>query len=332
LSKLWASHQPVRVGISSCLVGEKVRFDGGHKRDRFLTEGLGPFVEWVPVCPEVEVGLGAPRPSLRLCRRDDAPDAPDADGDGVRLVSPKTGQDLTAAMERFAGRRVAELADADLSGYVLKRASPTCGMERVRVYGPSGRAVARGRGLFAAELLRRLPDLPVEEEGRLNDATLRENFVERIFAYRRLADAFAAGWRPKDLIAFHSGHKLTLMAHSPSAYQELGPLVADCAGRDRDEIEADYRHRFMQALAVIATPGRHVNVLHHILGYMKKRLDGATRRDLLASITDYGDGLVPLVVPVTLLRHYVERLDIGYLKRQAYLDLHPKELMLRNHV
>jgi uncharacterized protein YbgA (DUF1722 family)/uncharacterized protein YbbK (DUF523 family) len=322
VNALWASHRPVRVGISACLLGEKVRFDGGHKRDRFLTEGLGPFVEWVPVCPEIELGLGAPRPSLRLC----------ADGDDIRLVSPKTGEDHTDAMVRFARRRVAELADADLSGYVLKRASPTCGMEQVRVYGPADRPAAKGRGLFAAELMRHFPDLPVEEEGRLNDAALRENFVERIFAYRRLADAFRPGWPRKELVAFHSAHKLTLMAHSPSAYQELGQLVARVADVSPDEMEADYRHRFMQALTIVATPGRHANVLQHILGYMKKQLDSATRQDLLAAISDYADGLVPLVVPVTLLRHYVDRLDITYLQGQAYLDLHPKELMLRNHV
>lgn len=312
----------MRVGVSSCLLGEKVRFDGGHKRDRFLTEGLGPFVEWVPVCPEVELGLGTPRPSLRLS----------GEGGEVRLVCPKTGDDHTAAMTALARKRVAELAGADLSGFVLKRGSPSCGMERVRVYGRAGQPTGPGRGLFAAELLRARPDLPVEEEGRLGDPGLRENFVERVFAYRRLADLFAGGWRTKDVVDFHRAHKLTLMAHSPPAYQELGRLVAGVGAADRAEFEATYRPGFMAALAVPVTPGRHVNVLQHILGYMKKDLDGPTRQDLLISIEDYGRGLVPLVVPVTLLRHYVGRLGITYLQQQAYLDLHPKELMLRNHI
>jgi uncharacterized protein YbgA (DUF1722 family)/uncharacterized protein YbbK (DUF523 family) len=318
----WGSDAPVRVGVSSCLLGENVRFDGGHKRDRFLTEGLGRFVEWVPVCPEVELGLGTPRPTLRLADSEN----------GVRLVSPKTGMDHTEAMTVFARRRVEQLASEGLSGYVLKRGSPSCGMERVRVYGRTGQPTGPGRGVFAAELLRRFPDLPIEEEGRLMDAVLRENFVERLFAYRRLADLFVPGWKRKDLVRFHTAHKLTLMAHSPSAYKELGQRVADCGDVPPERMEADYHHRFMQALAVPATRGRHVNVLQHILGYMKRDLDAGTRQDLLASIEDYGAGLVPLVVPVTLLRHYVGRLGIDYLRKQAYLDLHPKELMLRNHL
>ena len=312
----------MRVGVSSCLLGEKVRFDGGHKRDRFLTEGLGPFVEWVPVCPEVELGLGTPRPTLRLSDSDD----------GIRLVTPKTGADHTEAMKAFARRRVRELAGADLSGYVLKRGSPSCGMERVRVYGRTGQPTGPGRGLFAAELLRHFPDLPVEEEGRLTDPVLRENFVERLFAYCRLTELFIPGWKPKDLIRFHTAHKLTVMAHSPMAYKEIGQLVAGCADVDQPTMEADYRHSIMAALAIPATRGRHVNVLQHILGYMKRDLDADTRRDLLASIEDYGAGLVPLIVPLTLLRHYVERLKITYLRGQAYLDLHPKELMLRNQL
>lgn len=315
----WASDRPVRIGVSSCLLGEKVRFDGGHKRDRVLAEGLGRFVEWVPVCPEVELGLGTPRPSLR----------PSDTGEGVRLVSPKTGTDHADAMNAFVEQRVGELAGADLSGFVLKRGSPSCGnMERVRVYGRKGQPAGPGRGLFAAELLRRFPNLPVEEEGRLTDPVLRENFVGRVFAYRRLADLFVPGWKPKALIRFHTAHKLTLMAHSPSAYTEIGRLVAGCADTDRDTFEAEYHSSFMQALAIPASPGRHVNVLQHILGYMKRDLDAGTRQDLLRSIEDYGAGLVPLIVPLTLLRHYVDRLGISYLRGQADLDLHPKELML----
>jgi uncharacterized protein YbgA (DUF1722 family)/uncharacterized protein YbbK (DUF523 family) len=308
--------------VSSCLLGEQVRFDGGHKRDRFLTDSFGRFVEWVPVCPEVELGLGVPRPTLRLCDSEQ----------GVRLISPKTGTDHTEAMNAFAATRVSALAAADLSGYILKRGSPSCGMERVRVYGRTGQPTGPGRGLFAAELLRQFPDLPVEEEGRLTDPVLRENFVERVFAYRRLADLFVPGWKPKDLIRFHTAQKLTLMAHSPSAYKEIGRLVAGCAETDPDTMEARYRSSVMQALAVPATPGRHVNVLQHILGYMKRDLDGEVRADLLTSIEDYGAGHVPLIVPLTLLRHYVDRLKISYLAQQAYLDLQPKELMLRNRL
>jgi lipocalin/uncharacterized protein YbbK (DUF523 family)/ligand-binding SRPBCC domain-containing protein len=210
------THERIRLGISACLLGKLVRFDGGHKRDPFLVESLGQFVDWVPVCPEVESGLDAPRESMRLVQ---------ADGQ-IRLLTNKTAQDHTPRMNRFARRRVEELADAELCGFVLKKDSPTCGLERVKVYGSAGMPVKSGRGLFADALVRRFPLLPVEEEGRLNDPRLRENFVERIFAYRRLTALFAARWSMGDVVRFHTAHKLTLMAHRPEAYQRLGRLVA----------------------------------------------------------------------------------------------------------
>ncbi|HVC18504.1 MAG TPA: DUF523 and DUF1722 domain-containing protein [Vicinamibacterales bacterium] len=313
---------PVRLGISACLLGEQVRYDGGHKRDSFLVDTFGPFVQWVPVCPEVESGMGTPREAVRLVRRDGT----------LRMLGVTSGADHTAAMTRFARRRAEALADADLSGYVLKKDSPSCGMERVKVYdGPHGPARA-GRGLFAAALLARLPDLPIEEEGRLMDPRLRENFVERVFAYRRLRDLFESRWTVGALVRFHTGQKLVLMAHSPRAYQELGRFVARAKSLARREIEAAYPAAFMQALRVIATPGRHTNVLHHMVGYFTRMLDPDSRDELLAAIEDYRRGLVPLVVPVTLIRHYVRHHRVEYLDGQVYLEPHPKELMLRNHV
>ncbi|HET9770571.1 MAG TPA: DUF523 and DUF1722 domain-containing protein [Acidimicrobiia bacterium] len=311
--------RPVRIGISSCLLGEPVRFDGGHKRDGFLVDRLGPHVDWVPVCPEVEVGLPTPRPTLRLVQG--------SGGADVRLVSPKTGEDHTAAMTAYARERIEALAGCDLSGYVLKRGSPSCGMERVRVYGEAGMPARSGRGLFAHALLDRFPDLPVEEEGRLGDPGLRTHFLERVFAYRRLTALFAdPGWGVGDLVAFHTAHKLTLMAHAPGQAKDLGRLVAGAAGRDRPELEAEYRRAFMGLLARRVSPGRHVNVLQHIVGYFKDDLDAATRNDILGVVDDYRAGLVDLVVPVTLIRHYVRRLGIDYLAGQAYLERGPKEL------
>ncbi len=312
--------RPVRIGISSCLLGEPVRFDGGHKRDGFLVDRLGPHVEWVPVCPEVDIGLPTPRPSLRLVQ--------DGAGSHLRLVSPKTGEDHTAAMTTYAREKVEVLAACDLSGYVLKRGSPSCGMERVRIYGEAGMPGRSGRGLFAAALLERFPDLPVEEEGRLTDAGLRTHFLERVFAYRRLGALFAdPGWGVGALVAFHTAHKLTLMAHAPGqAAKELGRLVAGAASRDRAEFEAEYRRAFMVAVARPVSPGRHVNVLQHMVGYFKDDLDAATRNDILGVVDDYRAGLVELIVPVTLIRHYVRRLGIEYLAGQAYLERGPKEL------
>jgi len=203
---------PIRIGISACLLGEKVRYDGGHKRDAYLVETLGRFVQWVPVCPEIEMGLGTPRETLRLVRL----------GGGVRMVMPKTGANYTDAMQDFAGRRIRELAKEDLSGYILKKGSPSCGMERVRVFDAHGVPVKSGRGLFAEALLRYFPDLPVEEEGRLCDRALRENFIERVFAYHRLQTLFAKRWTYGDLVAFHTAHKLLLMAHSPPGLRQSG--------------------------------------------------------------------------------------------------------------
>jgi uncharacterized protein YbgA (DUF1722 family)/uncharacterized protein YbbK (DUF523 family) len=317
-----ASEAPIRIGISSCLLGNAVRFDGGHKRDRFLTDQLGPFVEWVPVCPEVEAGLGVPRPALRLVR----------DAGGVRMVEIASGRDQTRRMTRFAQHRVRALRRLGLCGYVLKRSSPSCGMERVRVYGPSGSASRDGRGLFAAALLDALPQLPVEEEGRLGDPGLRENFIERVFAYRRLRSLFRGRWSNGTVVAFHTAHKLQLMAHSPAAYRELGRLVASVKQLPRRAFRDRYTAGFMEALARMASRGRNANVLQHAAGHVRELLDAASRAELAALIEDYRRGLVPLVVPVTLIRHHAKRCGAAYLEGQVFLEPHPKELMLRNHV
>jgi uncharacterized protein YbgA (DUF1722 family)/uncharacterized protein YbbK (DUF523 family) len=311
----------IRIGISTCLLGEHVRFDGGHKRDPFLVDTLGRYVEWVPVCPEVEAGLGVPRESMHLR----------SSGDQVRLVTTRTGVDHTDTMRRYAARRVAALGAHDLCGYVLKKNSPSCGMERVKIYGRSG-PVASGRGLFAAALLQAFPHLPVEEEGRLNDPRLRENFVERAFAYRRLRSVFSGRWTIGGVVGFHTAHKLQLMAHSPQLYADLGRLVAGAKAVSRPALRASYQAQFMSALEVMATPKRQVNVLQHILGYFTDRLDSAARRELIDLIEEYRRGMLPLVVPLTLLRHHVRQFAIAYLQAQTYLDPHPKELMLRNHV
>jgi uncharacterized protein YbgA (DUF1722 family) len=234
-------------------------------------------------------------------------------------------------MRRYAARRVAALAAHDLCGYVLKKNSPSCGMERVKIYGRSG-PVASGRGLFAAALLEAFPHLPVEEEGRLGDPRLRENFVERVFAYRRLRSLCSGRWSLGGLVAFHTAHKLQLMAHAPQRYAELGRLVAGAKARTRPVLQESYAEQFMSALEVMATPRRHVNVLQHILGYFSDQLDGGARRELVELIADYGRGLLPLVVPLTLVRHYVRQFGVAYLQAQTYLEPHPKELMLRNHV
>jgi uncharacterized protein YbgA (DUF1722 family) len=268
------------------------------------------------------MGLGTPRETLRLVRI----------GEEVRMVMPRTGADHTDAMRSYAERRLNELAQEDLCGYVLKKGSPSCGMERVRVFDSHGVPAKSGRGLFAEALLQRFPNLPVEEEGRLYDPRLRENFIERVFAYHRLRTLFAGRWNLGELVAFHTAHKLLLMAHSPRAYAALGRLVAGGKALPRPELRLRYEEGFVQALAEMATTRRQTNVLQHMVGYLRPHLDEASRGELHSLLEDYRHGLVPLIVPLTLIRHYVRRFEIPYLCGQVYLEPHPKELMLRNHV
>ena len=323
-----------RIGISACLLGQPVRFDAGHKRDTFLTETFGPHVEWVSVCPEVEAGFGTPRESMRLVLTEAQvrERGERFDTSKIAVVLNKQRTDVTERLASYSSRKAAQLVHADLSGYVLKKDSPSCGMDRVKVYTPSGLAERAGRGLFAEALMAQLPDLPVEEEGRLSDPRLRENFVERVFAYRRLRGLFAARWTVGDVVRFHTAHKLTLMAHSPQAYLQLGQLVAAAKSHPRAEFATAYQSRFMKALATIATPKRHANVLQHMLGYFSDAIDADARAELLAVIDEHRLGFVPLIVPMTLIRHYVRRLDVTYLTGQTYLEPHPRELSLRNHV
>jgi uncharacterized protein YbgA (DUF1722 family)/uncharacterized protein YbbK (DUF523 family) len=310
-----------RIGVSSCLLGTKVRYDGGHKRNEFCADVLDPFVEWVPVCPEVEVGMSVPRPSVRLVGPPEAP----------RMVAERTGEDWTERMAAWAARRAEQLVPLDLSGYVTKKDSPSCGMERVRVHPERGGVPRRdGVGIWVRALRERLPLLPVEEEGRLNDPLLRESFVERVFAYARWKAVLAAGLTRGELVAFHTAHKLALLAHSPDAYRKLGRVVATAKGRPIREVAEEYGAVFMEGFAKVATRGRHRNVLHHMVGYFKE-LPREDRRELEEAVADFGRGLVPLVVPLTLVRSQVRRHGVAYLAGQTYLDPDPKELMLRNH-
>jgi uncharacterized protein YbgA (DUF1722 family)/uncharacterized protein YbbK (DUF523 family) len=319
-------HDLPRIGISRCLLGDEVRYDGGHKRDAFLVTTFGRFVEWVPVCPEVEVGMGTPREPIELVA---SGNGTPAGAQRVRLLGVESRQDWTDRMAAFSASRVRELASANLAGYVLKQDSPSCGLERVRV---DGRVARNGRGLFAEALVGALPYLPVEEEGRLNDPALRENFIERVFAYQRLRALFSGRWAIHSLVVFHTRHKLQLLSHSRQGYAELGRLVAGAVKHPTRDSSARYQELFMKTLAKPATPGRHSDVMLHAIGYLKRLIQSSDRDELLMAIEQHRRGMVPLVVPITLLRHHVRRHDVGYLKDQTYLEPHPRELTLRNHV
>lgn len=313
---------PLRLGISRCLLGDEVRFDGGHKRDNFLTDVFSRYVEWVPVCPEVEAGLGTPREAMRLV----------GDPAHPRLLTITSGQDHTRALEKMTANRLEELGDLHLSGFVFKRGSPSCGVERVRVYTEQGMPSRSGAGLFARAYVERFPLIPVEEEGRLSDAPLRENFIERVFCYRRYQDLLESGVTRQAVVRFHTIHKYLLMAHSPQHYQALGRLVGQAERHRPKELAHRYGDLFMKALAMKATVRKHVNVLQHILGYFKGRLAARDKAELLGVIGDYHRGLTPLIVPLTLIKHYVHLFEVHYIRDQVYLNPHPKELMLRNHV
>jgi uncharacterized protein YbgA (DUF1722 family)/uncharacterized protein YbbK (DUF523 family) len=313
----------IRLGVSACLLGEQVRFDGGHKRDPFLINDLGHYVEWVPVCPEVEMGLPIPRESMRLV----------GDPQDPRLIAPKSGTDHTERMIAWARDRVEDLADERLHGFVFKKDSPSSGLFRVKVYSDEGMPQRTGIGMFPREVIRRFPLLPVEEEGRLHDARLRENFIDRIFTYRRWVTMLEEQATPGGLVAFHTAHKLTLMAHSPSHYRQLGPLVARAGSMPWPEVTAQYGKLLMEGMEAIATPGRHYNVLQHLMGFLKHDLGADDKSELLDTMEDYRQELVPLVVPITLFRHYVRRISVpDWVHVQVYLNPYPKELMLRNRV
>jgi uncharacterized protein YbgA (DUF1722 family)/uncharacterized protein YbbK (DUF523 family) len=313
---------PLRLGISRCLLGDEVRFDGGHKRDSFLTDVFGRYVEWVPVCPEVEAGLGTPREAMRLV----------GDPQNPRLVTIKSGADHTRALETLTTNRIAQLMELDLSGYVFKKGSPSCGIERVRLYNEHGMPSRNGVGLFARAFIEEFPLIPVEEEGRLCEPTLRENFIERVFCYRRWQDLVQSGVTRRALVQFHTIHKYLLLAHSPQQYEVLGRLVGQAERHRPKEFAHRYGELFMKALAVKATVRKHVNVLQHIIGHFKERLGAHEKSELLSVIGDYHQELTPLIVPLTLIKHYVQIFDVGYIRDQVYLNPHPKELMLRNHV
>ncbi len=313
----------IRLGVSTCLLGEQVRYDGGHKLDRFLVNTLGRFVTWVPVCPEVEMGLPTPRESMRLVGNPEAP----------RLIAPKSGTDHTDRMKAWAKGRLEELAAMDLCGFVAKKNSPSSGVFRVKVYNEHGMAQRIGMGIFPRELRDRFPLLPIEEEGRLNDMPLRENFIERIFAYYRWRRMLDEDPTPGGLVKFHTAHKLTLMAHSPKHYTEMGRLVADAGNRDWAELANEYGALLMEGLGVMGTRGKHVNVLHHLMGFLKNHLTSEDKQELLGLVEDYRRGLVPLIVPLTLLKHHLNRCPVpDWVHQQVYLTPYPKELMLRNHV
>jgi uncharacterized protein YbgA (DUF1722 family)/uncharacterized protein YbbK (DUF523 family) len=312
----------IRLGISACLLGKPVRFDGGHKMDHFLVETLGKYVEYVPVCPEVECGMPIPREPMHL---EGNPESP-------RLVTIRTAVDKTSQMVDWAKKRVVELEKEKLMGFIFKSDSPSSGMERVRIYNEKGVAVRKGIGMFARQFIEHFPLLPVEEEGRLHDPALRENFIERVFVLARWRGLMDENKSLGGLVEFHTKHKLLVLSHSPKHYREIGRLVASAKKIPWKRLLEEYQGQLMEALKFKATSKKNANVLMHMAGYFRNQLSSGEKAELQEIIRLYRKELVPLIVPVTLINHYVRKYDQPYLRNQYYLNPHPVELQLRNHV
>ncbi|SKA91829.1 Uncharacterized conserved protein YbgA, DUF1722 family [Thiothrix eikelboomii] len=318
-------HQP-QLGISSCLLGNSVRFDSGHKHNAYITDSLGEYFEFIPVCPEVAAGLGIPRPPIHLVKRT---------GD-IRLVQVKNHQvDVTAALRAASENLLAEPQFAKLSGFILKKDSPSCGMERVKVYAEpaTGQPPERsGVGLFAASLQQAYPNLPLEEEGRLCDPILRENFIGRVFVYQRWQALMQEPPNAHAFVQFHADHKYLIMAHDQAGLRELGQLVAQAGNADLTYLHAQYIQKLMHILTKRASRGQQGNVLTHLMGYLSEHLDREDRAELVETIQHYQQGYLPLIVPITLLKHHFRRHPHPYIERQYYLRPHPSELMLLNSI
>lgn len=310
----------ITIGVSSCLLGNEVRYDGGHKHDRYITETLGRYLSFVPVCPEVECGLPIPREAMRLVGEVDRP----------RLVTNKTGVDHTDRMLTWARKKVAELEKENLCGFIFKNRSPSSGMERVKVYDVNNVPRAVGVGIFARAFKDHFPLLPTEEEGRLHDPLLRENFIEQIFVYQRWREVADTPTAAK-LISFHTTHKLLLMAHSEKHTREMGRLMAQAGSLELDTFIERYQELLMAAMSLKPTTKKHVNVLQHMMGFFKKLISADEKQELLSVIEQFRNNIVPLIVPVTLINHYIRKYQEPYLMEQHYLNPHPLELKLRNH-
>jgi uncharacterized protein YbgA (DUF1722 family)/uncharacterized protein YbbK (DUF523 family) len=309
------------IGVSACLLGENVRWNGGHARDRFITDILSQYVDFVQVCPEVEAGFPVPRETFRLV----------GDPENPRLVTSKNKVDHTDRMRRWAAKRVAELEKENLCGFIFKKDSPNSGLFRVKVYSDSGMPVKQGVGLFARAFTERFPRVPVEEEGRLHDPVLRETFIELIFTLKRWRETLAQKKNMANLVDFHTRHKLLILSHSPQHYRVMGKLVADGKSLPARELYERYEQQLIDALRLKVTIKKNGNVLYHLLGYFKKELSSDEKQELLDIIDQYRREVVPLIVPITLINHYVRKYRQPYLRQQTYLNPHPIELKLRNH-
>ncbi|AUX72101.1 YbgA family protein [Erwinia pyrifoliae] len=311
----------IPVGISACLLGERVRFDGGHKRCEFAAQQLAPFLRYEPICPEMAIGLPTPRPALRLTEA--------AQGDISLSFSNGSDLPVTEKMQAFSEKKISQLHH--LCGYIVCAKSPSCGMERVRIYQPDNNNNRKaGTGVFTRELMAQMPWLPVEEDGRLHDPLLRENFVARVYALHEFNQLWRSGLTRARLMAFHTRYKLLLLAHSQPAYRQIGPFVAGIGQwASLEAFAREYRLRLMDLMQHPSTRSNHTNVLMHVQGYFRRELTSAQRQELAGVIDDYRQELLPLLAPITLLKHYMTQFPHPWLAGQRYFAPYPEVLRLR---
>jgi uncharacterized protein YbgA (DUF1722 family)/uncharacterized protein YbbK (DUF523 family) len=309
----------IKIGVSSCLLGEEVRYDGGHKRNVYITGTLSQYFDFKPICPEMAIGLGVPRPTIRLVDK----------GSGIRVVGVNDASlDVTDKLRAFSQDATARLQT--ISGYILKKDSPSCGMERVRVYNSNEMPEKRGRGIFADSLMKAWPNLPVEEEGRLMGPMLRENFIERVFIYYRWQQLISSGLSSNKLVEFHTQHKFNVLAHDETIYRQLGRMVAELDKDNQQAIANNYIDLLMTGLKKLATRKRHTNVLMHVMGFFKSQLSDDDKQEMLELLDAYRLGQVPLIVPITMMKHHLRRFPHPYIEQQYYMNPYPEDLMLRN--
>ena len=317
-----STHCKPKIAISACLLGAEVRFNGGHKESRLCSQALSEHFDFVPLCPEVAIGLGIPRQPIRLVGDSAKPQA---------VGSVDSTLDVTHALHDYGASMAA--THTDICGYIFMQKSPSCGLERVKVYQDGGRpAELSGRGIYANAFCAAHPDLPAEEDGRLNDPVLRENFLTRVYAYSAWQDLLKAGLTRRSLTEFHARYKYLLMAHHPVQYKTLGNLLGSLGKNPPQAIAGQYFSELMQALKQCATRRTHSNVLRHLSGYLKKSISAADKQEMQQIIDQYLHGIVPLVVPLTLLKHHFRLHPDPYIARQVYLQPHPENLSLRNAI
>lgn len=312
----------MKLGVSSCLLGEKCRYDGGHKKDKFLVDELGDYFEFIPFCPETEV-FGTPREPIRLVLEDG----------NVQVKRVKGGVDVTKRLQEVSSSMAWGIQKDELCGFVLKSKSPTCGLERVKVYEPDGMPLeSDGVGLFAKELQKRFPLLPIEEEGRLGDAWLKENFLMQIFAYKDLFDFLAKNPSFDDLVKFHTSYKYLIYSKSHIFYKKLGKIVANHEKKELEAVLKEYKGQFLEAISQKGTIANTYNVLVHIYGYFKNLIDKEEKKELLQTLEEFKSGTIPLIAVIKVLQLYATRFNEGYILNQKFLSPYPKELSLRSSI